>query len=251
MQRRPNRLLRFSAAAAITLAAGMTIVPGASSYRPTRGVAGAATTAYAVQPVADSYVSSAKPRANYGQVTRLKAERTPLLRGYLRFDPRDVVGTVTRATLRLYPTSKSSIGYDVRGVADNSWQESTIAYSNAPALAATAVGSSGPYGAGTWTSVDVTSLVSAGAPVSFAVTTSSDTILSIASRESGSTSPTLVIETEGVPDTTPPTAPQARRAASPSRGPPRPTTSASPATTSTPTARPREALRRRATRSAA
>jgi len=213
MRRRQNRLLRFSALASITLAAGTISGPAAPSYRPGHGVAraaavaGAATTAYAVQPVADSYVNSMKPRANYGQATRLKAERSPVLRGYLRFDPRNLVGAVTRATLRLYSTSRSSIGYDIRGVADNTWQESTISYGNAPTVSATAVGSSGPYRVGRWTSVDVTSLVGAGGPVSFALTTSSETILSIASRESGSTSPTLVVETDAVPDTTPPTAP--------------------------------------------
>ena len=163
-----------------------------------------------VSPVADSYVSSSKPQANYGRKSTLKAERSPVMRGYLRFDVPSLPGDVTRATLRIYSSSGSNLGYDVRAVGDNSWGESTITYANAPSPSATATSSSGPYRSGTWTSLDVTPLVSGAGAVTFALTSKSTRALSVASRETGSTSPSLVVET-AVPtvpsDMTAPTAP--------------------------------------------
>jgi chitodextrinase len=163
-----------------------------------------------VSPAADSYVSSAKPQANYGLKSALKAERSPTMRGYLRFDVPSLPGDVTRATLRIFSSSGSNVGYDVRAVGDNSWGESTITYANAPSPSVATTASSGAYRSGTWTSLDVTPLVSGPGTVSFALTSKSTRALSVASRETGSTSPSLVVETAGptVPsDTTPPTAP--------------------------------------------
>jgi acid phosphatase type 7 len=204
MRKRTKNALRFSAMAVLALAAVASAAPTAQSGPPRRpGTTGGS----GISPVADAYVSAVKPRANYGGATRLKTEGSPVLRGYLRFDVRNLTSTVTRATLRLYDTSKSSIGYDVRGVADNTWDESTVVYANAPAPSSSSVGTSGPYAGGSWTSVDVTPLVTGNGSVSFALTTVSMTSLSVASRESGSTSPLLDIETAPVPDTTPPSAP--------------------------------------------
>jgi acid phosphatase type 7 len=205
MRRRKDRALCFSAAAAVIFAVGMSTAPAAGSRPPRRP--GGIPQGYTIQPVADSYVSSSKPRTNYGKATRLKAEQSPLLRGYLRFDIRDLAGPVTRASLLLYSTSKSSIGYDVRSVDDNTWQESTISYANAPPPSSSSVAASGPLTGGAWTTVDLTSLISGNGPVSIALTTVSNTQLSIASRESGTTAPLLVIETPTAPDTIQPSMP--------------------------------------------
>src|ERR687884_1758194 len=54
-------------------------------------------------PVADAYVSSADPGANYGSATRLEVEGSPTVRSYLRFDVELPQGAqITGATLRLY-----------------------------------------------------------------------------------------------------------------------------------------------------
>jgi chitodextrinase len=207
MRRRSNTAFRFSAVIVLALAVVGSAAPTAGSRPPGRP---AAVSGSAFAPVADSYVSAAKPRANYGQATRLKAEQSPVLRSYFRFDVHDLPSTVTRATLRLYSTAKSSIGYDIRGVADNTWQESAITYANAPAPSSSSVGASGPYAVG-WTSVDVTSLVRGNGLVTVALTTASMTALSVASRESGQTTPILDVETATAPapapDATAPTAP--------------------------------------------
>jgi len=75
-------------------------------------------------------------------------------------------------------------------------------------------GSSGPITSGTWVEWDVTSLMSAGGPVTIALTSPSFTATSLASRESANP-PQLILSFEGspapapspLPDATPPTAP--------------------------------------------
>lgn len=146
-------------------------------------------------PVADSYVTSASPTANYGTRTAIRVDASPVLRSYLRFNVQGLSGTVTRATLRVYANSSQRPGYDVRAVADNSWAEASITYANAPPFDSAIAGSSGAATAGSWTEVDVTALVQGDGLVSFALTTSGSTALSLGSRESGSTAPELVIET--------------------------------------------------------
>ena len=84
-------------------------------------------------PVADAFVSSLKPTTNFGSGPRLKMDKSPVLTTYIRFDPGVLSDPVTQATLQLYSRTSSSIGFDVRAVADNSWQESSITYANAPA----------------------------------------------------------------------------------------------------------------------
>jgi acid phosphatase type 7 len=161
-----------------------------------------------VAAVADAYVSSTKPDTNFGSVTRLKADQLPLQRAYLRFDLGSLSAPLSRATLMLYSESSSTIGYQVLAVADNSWQESTLTYGNAPALTGTTSVASGGFGSRTWTSVDVTALVHATGSSTLVVTTSSSTTLNFGSRESGRHQPTLVVETA---DTTAPSVPSGLR----------------------------------------
>lgn len=155
----------------------------------------ASVTTYAVSPVADGYVFELKPSTNFGSSTKLRVDGSPVMRSYLRFNVPALDGPVNRATLRVYANSKSSVGYDVVGIPDNSWSEATVSFSNAPSMAWGIVGSSGPFSGGTWTSVDVTSLVTASGPVSLALMTSSKTQVSFGSRESGATSPQIIVET--------------------------------------------------------
>src|SRR6266576_2304944 len=96
---------------------------------------------------------------------------------------------------------------------------SYLRYSIAPALDTTKVGSSGPVATGTWTSADVTPLASSGHTLNLAVATTNSTALALASRESGATSPQLVVETSTSNDTEAPSTPTglAANAASPTR----------------------------------
>src|SRR5919109_725440 len=157
-------------------------------------------------PPADAYVSAAKPKANYGSTTRLKADATPTMDTFVRFSGGSLTGQITRATLWLYGVTSSSEGYSIHAVSDTSWNESSITYANAPLIPPTTVGSAGGFGSGTWTTVDVTSIISAAGAANLAVTSPATSALNFSSREAGTKSPVLVVETTS-PDVSPPTAP--------------------------------------------
>src|SRR5436190_16460733 len=134
-----------------SLALLLAAVPSAQARRSI--VAPSSSSGVTVAAVADAYVSAAKPHTNFGSTTRLKAEQLPVERAYLRFDVGSLNAPVSRATLMLHTESSSTIGYLVQAVADNSWQESTVTYANAPALSGTATPSGG-FASRTWTSID-------------------------------------------------------------------------------------------------
>jgi hypothetical protein len=116
------------------------------------------------------------------------------MNSYIKFSVQGLTGTIKSATLRVYSNKSSSTGYAVRRVADNTWGETTITYSNAPAMSSTVTGSSGSFATGVWTSVNVTPLVTGNGTYSFGLT-STGAQINFASRESGANAPQLVIVT--------------------------------------------------------
>ncbi|MGB0385128.1 MAG: DNRLRE domain-containing protein [Ardenticatenaceae bacterium] len=153
--------------------------------------------------VADSYVNGNVPDTNFG-TSPLRADLDPQTNSYLRFDVQNLVGVIDSATLRIFPNNGSSIGYEVHGVSDNSWDELAITFNNAPSLGSV-VGSSGSFTTTGYIEVDVTSLVTAEGLISFGLSTTSNTAISLASRESVNP-PQLVVETveeQGMPTPTP------------------------------------------------
>ncbi|MCW2598699.1 MAG: hypothetical protein JWM02_528 [Frankiales bacterium] len=146
-----------------------------------------------VAPLLDSYVDASVPTANYGGLTRLRIDSSPDARSYLRFDLSGVTGTVTRAILRITPTSSLSAGLDVRSVVDDTWTERGITFNNAPAIGPVGA-TSGAGTSGTALAVDVTSIVTAGGHVNLVLTARSSTAVSLASRES-TTPPSLTVDT--------------------------------------------------------
>jgi hypothetical protein len=147
-------------------------------------------------PSADSYVDSGSPSTNYGSLTTLRGDGSPVVRSYLRFNIQGVGSTVTRATLRIFANSASSGGYEIRSVSNNSWVESTITYNNAPAVG-NLLGSSGGFNAGVWTTVDITAYITGNGTYNLALTVPGSTAISFASREAGSNAPQLIVETQG------------------------------------------------------
>lgn len=167
------------------------------------------TATYTVAPVADAYVVGDFATTNYGRSILLKADASPSYHSYLRFNVGGLSGTVTKATLRLYTTSSSAIGYQVKQVSNPSWEEGSVTYSNAPAVG-TVVGSSGNFAAGNWTAVNVTSLITGNGVYDLALTTSSTAALNFNSRDAAANQPQLVIETTSTaPSPTPSLAPTA------------------------------------------
>jgi acid phosphatase type 7 len=144
-------------------------------------------------PIADTWVSTAHPDTNYGGRPILRTRGVPKVRTYLRFNLHGLSGQVTRATLHLWARTASSAGYRVHPVADTSWDEHKLASKSAPVFG-TATAASGPFAAGTWTTVKLTSFVRGKRAVSFALTGTGQENGTFDSRE-GTRKPELVVET--------------------------------------------------------
>jgi PKD repeat protein len=154
--------------------------------------AGGTTTTVTLVPTADAYTDASQPAVNYGKSTSLRVDGSPIVRSYLTFNLSGVSGSVTRATLRVYANSALTAGYSVGGTG-TAWTETGLTAANAPPIGPS-IGGSGAFGAAVWTSVDVTSLVTAGTQVGLGLFGSSATAVNLAARESGANSPQLVLE---------------------------------------------------------
>jgi hypothetical protein len=132
-------------------------------------------------------------------------DNSPITRSYIRFSVSGLSGSLVQsAKLRIYANSSNAIGFTVSAVADNTWGENTITYNNSPVLGSVLITSAGVAN-GAWTEVDITSYIQADGIYDLALTTASDTNTALASRESGSTAPQLVITTgsQAAPSATP------------------------------------------------
>ena len=145
-------------------------------------------------PVADTYVYSVNPTTNFGALTVLRADASPDMRSYLRFNLQGITGTVTRATLRVFANSASTSGITIHGVSDNTWAESTINYNNAPPIGSP-LGSFGPVSAGSWVSIDISAYITGNGTYNIALTTPGSTAISLASRQASANAPQLIVET--------------------------------------------------------
>jgi hypothetical protein len=189
--RRPSqgrRLRRWTAVAFAVVAVGAGGWVATSLRQPVEAV---------FTPVADTYISTAHPDANYGTEPILRADATPKIRSYLRFRLDGVSGHVMQARLRLWSPTGDLAGYSVHPVTSNRWAEGDITSRSRP-TADTPVASSGPFGPGSWTSVDVASLLDDPQELSLVVTTRSSQSISFDSRE-GRNRPQLVIWTTSAP----------------------------------------------------
>ena len=147
-----------------------------------------------LNPVADTFVTEANANGNNGRNIALRIDASPVINSYLRFEIPALPGPVGRATLRIFASSSSSTGYDVHGT-ENGWAETELTFANAPAMAP-AVGGSGSFTEGSWTSVDVTRLVTGVGEISFVLTTSDITAMRLSSREDANM-PELIVEIVG------------------------------------------------------
>ncbi len=176
------------------VAVSVTVLASLGAFLLVRGPASGSGPATTIQPNADAFVNSWFPAKNFGTNQMLWVDASGMS-AYLRFDVEGLTAPVESATLRVYSESTRPLGFDVHGVADNSWDEQSITSENAPAVDPSVVGSSGALGRGEWTSVDVTALVNGNGPVSLALTSNNAHFLNVSSRE-GDNPPELVIQTE-------------------------------------------------------
>lgn len=147
---------------------------------------------------ADSYVNSGATGTNYGASTSLVVDNSPVEVAYLKFDLSPYAGrTLQSATLKLQSAANASTGkQNVKLVADDSWTEGGITYSNKPALG-TGLGTLGPTAINTGYSIPLTASGLAGdlgQQLSLGIDTASTDGLILNSREAGSTvAPQLVL----------------------------------------------------------
>ena len=199
---------------------------------PALQVTAASSTTF--KPTADTYVSAQYPATNFGTRTSLRVDGSPTVVSYLLFDISGLNGaSIQSAVLRVYANSFASSGYAVKTVSSTSWSETGMTYQNAPA-AGSAIASSGKFSAGAWTQVNVTPAVHGEGLLSLALVDLNSTAINLASRESGATSPQLVLTlSSGTTATQSPTGP------TPSPTPTQsPTTAPTTAPTQAPTAAP-------------
>ena len=171
------------------------------------------TTTTTLAPVADSYVNQVSSGTNYGTSASLlvKGASGSTEKTYLRFNTATVpAGSITGATLKVYSTTASSSGYTVKSVADTTWGETTIKYSNAPAMGST-ITSVGSTTAGAYSSATVTGAVTTRGLISFGLTDPSTSIpITFDARENSTAAdrPQLVVTSYALPtDTTAPSTP--------------------------------------------
>jgi acid phosphatase type 7 len=144
--------------------------------------------------VADAYVDKSHASTNFGTSNTLRVDNSPVVNSYLRFTVQGVgLRTISRVRLLVYAYSASSQGITVRTVVDNSWGEKTITANNAPAMGITLV-TSPPVASRIWVALDVSAYVTGEGTYSFGLSTSGSTAISLASRESITFSPQLIVD---------------------------------------------------------
>ncbi len=80
-------------------------------------------------------------------------------------------------------------------MASNTWGETTLTYSTAPAIGSVLTTSTA-FNAGTWVTLDVTGYVTGNGTYSFAVIDLSATAISLAAREAGANAEQLIVDTQ-------------------------------------------------------
>ena len=179
-------------------------------------------------PVADSYVNQSNPNNNFGSNHSIRVDGSPLVHAYLKFDVSGINGTISSVTLRIYANSSSSGGFEVHRVDDNSWQEKTITYNNAP-TPGVKVGTSPHFSTHDWVTTDVSGLLNSDGTLSIVLVGINKTAINLASRDDSNHIPQLLVELDSpAPSETSTSAPPATQTL-----PPNPTATHTGAPTAT------------------
>jgi hypothetical protein len=145
-------------------------------------------------PTADTYVNADNPDAVYGSIPSLRVDAAPDIHSYLRFEVKDLGGKkINRARLLLYTNTETTLGIRAMAVDDNTWDEATTNYKNAPALGRQ-LALSVAADTASWVSLDVTAYITGEGVYNFAIVANSMTAMRLDSRETGTNSPKLVLD---------------------------------------------------------
>jgi hypothetical protein len=154
---------------------------------PAAAASSGAASATGLRPLADGYVSAGAPRTSFGKARTLRLAPRPASRAYLRFRVRLAKGAVDRAVLRVYATGGRG-RLQARAVGRRSWSERSLVYARAPRVGRVLASTRFSRG---WKNLDLSTLARAGGTFDVALTATGRG--AVASRESGSRAPRLLI----------------------------------------------------------
>jgi len=141
----------------------------------------------------DAYIREDSPAGNFGSEIELQVDASSLKNFLIKFNVTGLNGQqITNAKLRLYNTGVSVYGGDFYAVNDQTWQEETVTWGNAPAAETTLLGSLGQVNTGIWYEVDLTTLVTSEGIYSLRVSSPSSDGADYSSKE-GANPPELVL----------------------------------------------------------
>jgi hypothetical protein len=125
----------------------------------------------------------------------LEADGSPAEEFLIKFEVSGIgARQVTSAKLRLRNTNPSGMGGSLYRVSDQSWQEETVTWSNAPSAQPGAVASLGAVAAGNWYELNVASVVQGDGVYSFRMRSTNGDGADYSSKEAGpGVAPQLVI----------------------------------------------------------
>jgi hypothetical protein len=152
----------------------------------------ASTTPTAVD-IADSYVRSDQVTNNFGAATTLTGRTSPEIDSYLKFSVAGVTQQPGKATLRLWAETTGPNAMKIYPVADTSWTEGGLTFTNKPAFGPL-LATSGASTSGQWLEIDVTSAVAGNGTLGLGFGSVSTPGKNFASREDSAHAPQLVIQ---------------------------------------------------------
>jgi hypothetical protein len=107
-------------------------------------------------PADDAYIENDLPTANHGADTEVQVDNSPIKHFLLKFDVTGINSqTVTNAKLCLYNVDGANAGGKFYPVNDDTWQEETVSWANAPTAETQMLAELGTVNPNTWYEVDV------------------------------------------------------------------------------------------------
>jgi uncharacterized protein (TIGR03437 family) len=169
-------------------------------------VTGGGSTTLTFFPSHDSWVRQSTPGSNFGADDRVRARNTGTdeLRSFFKFNVSGLSGVVVSAKLRLEVINTSDDGGSIYAVSNDHngtstpWTETALNWSNAPAIAGSALSTKGVVALNEIVEFDVTSAITGNGTLSFGMKNNSSNDVHYYSKE-GLTVPQLVIVREPSP----------------------------------------------------
>jgi len=144
-------------------------------------------------PTDDSFVRSNLPNELNGGLNNLRSfKNLAETHSYLKFTVTGLTGSVVSAKLRLYVVDASPNAGTLYPVADTTWSEGTLTWTNKPPASTTPIGPAGPAKLGTWVEIDLGSTITGDGTYSLALVGTYPDAAWFSSKE-GANSPQLVL----------------------------------------------------------